>query len=635
MLEQEPVLRHLILQWAKRRSEAVALLSIGRSPLTYSMLAVRIDEIAAFLRSLGIKRNERVAIVLPNGAEMAVVFLGVIAVATAAPLNPAYREEEFAFYLRDLGAKALLIQSGLESKARVVAEKLGIPCIELCLHDTTVTGSFRLSAPSRLSGGLDLAELDFAQREDLALVLHTSGTTSRPKIVPLTHENLFCSAHNVQRSLQLSPIDRCLNIMPLFHVHGLVAALLASLVAGGSVICTSGFSAPQFFEWVGVGKPTWYTAVPTMHQAILARAALDRSAAPRGVLRFIRSCSASLPPRVLAELEELFSVPVVEAYGMTEAAHQIACNPLPPAARKPGSVGLPAGPEVAIMDEKGHLLARGQTGEIVIRGRNVMAAYENRPDANAEAFTDSWFRTGDQGFIDDDGYIFLTGRIKEIINRGGEKVAPREVEEVLLEHPTIEQAAVFAIPHPTLGEEVAAVITLCQGANVTEQDVRLFAAAHLADFKVPARVVITTDIPKGPTGKVQRLTLARSLGLTEHASCVPAGVQGSVAPTTPLERLLVGIYREVLRLEHIGVLDDFLSLGGDSLLALQIVARIQQLCQVEIPLVRFFELSTIRQLAAELSKAQEEQKGLCSLEHFLDEIEDLSDEEAQKLASGE
>lgn len=634
-MKKEPMLRHLIQIWAKMTPEAVALLSIDRPPLTYGMLAARIDEVAALLRALGISRNERVAIVLPNGAEMAVASLGVMAAATAAPLNPAYREEEFTFYLGDLGAKALLIQAGLESAARGVAERLGIPCIELHSNGAAVAGSFTLSAPSRPATRVDPAGLDFAQAGDVALVLHTSGTTSRPKIVPLTHENLSCSAHNVQQFLQLGPVDRCLNVMPLFHIHGLVAALLASLVAGGSVICTPGFSAPRFFEWMDVGKPTWYTAVPTMHQAILTRAALGMTKVPTGALRFIRSCSASLPPKVLAELEGLFGAPVVEAYGMTEAAHQMACNPLPPATRKPGSVGLSAGPEVAIMDEDGRLLARGTTGEIVIRGRNVMAAYENRPEANASAFTNGWFRTGDQGFIDEDGYIFLTGRIKEIINRGGEKIAPREVEEVLLEHPAVEQVAVFAVPHPVLGEDVAAVIMLHQGTSVTEQEVRLFAADHLVDFKVPARIVFAADIPKGPTGKVQRLTLARALGLTENATSSPADPQDHVAPATPMECMLVEIYRDVFNLERIGLLDDFLFLGGDSLLAAQIVARVQQQCQVDVPLVRFFELSTIQQLAAELLKIQEAQKDELSLEAFLGEIEDMSEEEAQELVEGD
>ncbi|HKQ96105.1 MAG TPA: AMP-binding protein, partial [Aestuariivirgaceae bacterium] len=345
------------------------------------------------------------------------------------------------------------------------------------------------------------------------LVLHTSGTTSRPKIVPLSHGNLIASAEHIVRTLALKPQDRCLNIMPLFHIHGLVAAILSSVAAGGSVFCTPGFNALKFFGWLEEAHPTWYTAVPTMHQAILSRAERNVETIARHPLRFIRSSSASLPPTVLGALEERFGCPVIEAYSMTEAAHQMTSNELPPGKRLPGSVGRAAGPEVAVMDGEGRLLGTGATGEVVIRGPNVTQGYESNPTANAAAFTNGWFRTGDQGVLDEDGFLRITGRLKEIINRGGEKVAPLEIDATLMAHPAVEQAVAFALPHDKLGEEVAAAVVLRQGHSASEPELRQFASQRLADFKVPRHIVIVTEIPKGPTGKLMRIGLARQLGL--------------------------------------------------------------------------------------------------------------------------
>jgi acyl-CoA synthetase (AMP-forming)/AMP-acid ligase II len=301
--------------------------------------------------------------------------------------------------------------------------------------------------------------------------------------------------------------------MPLFHIHGLIGALLASMQAGASVVCTPGFDAFKFFGWLDETKPTWYTAVPTMHQLVLSRAARQKEVIDRTKLRFIRSSSAALPPTVMAELEETFGAPVIEAYGMTEASHQMATNPLPPDERKPGSVGRGAGVEVGIMNDDGDMLPSPQVGEIVIRGGNVTGGYENNPTANASCYTNGWFRTGDQGYLDAEGYVFLTGRLKEIINRGGEKVSPREVDEVLLEHPAVAQAVAFAVPHDRLGEEVAAAVVLNEGASADERELKEHAARSLADFKLPKTIVILNDIPKGPTGKVQRIGLAEKLGL--------------------------------------------------------------------------------------------------------------------------
>lgn len=484
----------------------------GRPWLTHAGLRDQVKRTIADLNGMGIGRNDRLAIVLPNGPEMAAAFVAIAAGATTAPLNPAYKAEEFEFYLSDLDARALLIPQGLESPARAVAAARGIPIIELIPATDGPAGSFTLQPPPSLSDSP--AQGGAAQAQDVALVLHTSGTTSRPKIVPLRHINITASAYHIGETLALTPDDLCLNIMPLFHIHGLIAATLSSLAAGGAVCCTPGFNAFRFFSWLAEVRPTWYTAVPTMHQAILNLAKRNEATIEASRLRFIRSSSASLPPQVMAMLEQTFGVPVIESYGMTEAAHQMASNPLPPRKRYPGSVGIAAGPEVAIMDDDGSLLAPGEPGEVVIRGRDVTDGYENNPAANAAAFTNGWFRTGDQGFLDKEGYLRLTGRLKELINRGGEKISPLEVDVVLMDHPAVEQCLTFAVPHATLGEEVAAAIVLCEGATCTEYELREFVSVRVAPFKVPRKIVFLEEIPKGATGKLQRIGLAEKLGFT-------------------------------------------------------------------------------------------------------------------------
>jgi len=487
----------------------VAIGAPARASLTFAGLTKLAENTVKTLNGLGLGRGDRIAIVLANGPEMAAAFVAIAAGASTAPLNPAYRSDEFDFYLADLNAKALVVEKGSTSPAREVAKQRGIPILELVVPAGAPAGVFALEGET----GRARVATGTAGPDDEALVLHTSGTTSRPKIVPLAQKNVCASARNIRTTLALTSGDRCLNVMPLFHIHGLIAAVLSSLGAGGSVHCTPGFNALKFFAWMDELKPTWYTAVPTMHQAILARAPRNQETIARTTLRFIRSSSASLPPQVMAELEKTFGAPVIESYGMTEAAHQMASNPLPPRARKPGSVGLAAGPEVAIMDDQGRLLPSDTIGEVVIRGDNVTAGYENNPKANAENFTHGWFRTGDQGRIDPEGYLTITGRIKEIINRGGEKVSPREVDEILLDHPAVAQVVTFGIPHDKLGEEVGAAVVLHENATVTDQELREFAAKRLADFKVPRKVVILKELPKGATGKVQRIGLAQKLGL--------------------------------------------------------------------------------------------------------------------------
>lgn len=490
---------------------AIAIHAPGGSPLSYNSLRALVARTIETLNQLGIGRGDRVAIVLPNGPEVATAFVAIAAGCASCPLNPAYRTDEFEFYLSDLQAKALVVERGSPSASVEVAKKLGVRLIEL-VPGNAGSGSFSLHAVDGESGAAAVSGGP-AQPDDVALILHTSGTTSRPKIVPLSQSNVCASAYNIVATLKLTPADRALNIMPLFHIHGLIAGTLAPLAAGSTIFCTPGFNALKFFQWMAECKPTWYTAVPTMHQTILARAAQNKETIAANPLRFLRSSSSSIPPQVIAELEAVFNAPLIESYGMTEASHQMASNPLPPAVRKPGTVGVAAGPEIAIMDESGAILPRGATAEIVIRGPNVTRGYENNPKANGEAFTNGWFRTGDQGTMDADGYLSITGRLKEIINRGGEKISPREVDEVLMDHPAVAQVVTFAIPHDKLGEDVGAVVVLKEGKSATERELRDFVQSKLADFKVPRKILFMDGIPKGATGKLQRIGLAAKLGL--------------------------------------------------------------------------------------------------------------------------
>ena len=498
---------------ALQAPESTAMMAPGGLPLSYGNLDTLIKQTMSALNAMGIGRGDRVGIVLPNCPEMATAFVAVAGACTAAPLNMAYRADEFEFYLGDLNAKALIVAVGSQTPALAVAARLGVAVIELKALPEQGAGNFELIFRQQGQAAVPANLCGPAHADDVALILHTSGTTSRPKIVPLSHRNVCASARNISRTLQLTSADRELHVMPLFHIHGLIAGVLAPMAVGSMIFCTPGFNALKFFSWMKECKPTWYTAVPTMHQTILARAAGNMDVIEANPLRFIRSSSSSMPPQVIAELERVFKTPLIESYGMTEAAHQMASSPLPPGKRIPGSVGIAAGPEVAIMDTTGELLAAGEVGEIVIRGENVTLGYENNDKANAEGFTNGWFRTGDQGTMTAEGYVTLTGRLKEIINRGGEKISPREVDEVLMDHPAVAQVVTFGMPHDKLGEEVAAAVVLREGMTATEQEIRAFVATKMADFKVPKKILILDEIPKGATGKLQRIGLAQKLGL--------------------------------------------------------------------------------------------------------------------------
>jgi len=468
--------------------------------VTYDDLRQQVLAMADALASAGIHRGDRVAIVLPNGLAAIVSFLAAAIAGTAAPLNPAYPYEEFLFFLEDTDAKVLLCPPvGAEFARRAAADRK-IPVLAVEMSDN---GKARIvAAPA----GASAAE---PSAGDIALVLHTSGSTGRPKRVPLRHSNLAVSAANIAHTYALSEDDVSLCTMPLFHVHGLIGSAMSTLYSGGTVVVPTKFNALSFWRTVREHRVTWYSGVPTMHQLLVSRTSQKPSEAAS--LRFIRSCSAPLSPELARKVEDLLDVPLVEAYGMTEAAHQMSSNPLPPLQRKAGSVGLGTGLRISIMDKDGNHLATSQKGEVVIQGDNVFHGYENNPEANALAFANDWFRTGDQGFLDEDGYLHLTGRIKDIIIRGGENIAPHEVDEVLLRHPAVAAAVTFGCPHPVLGQDVAAAVILHEPNAASEAALIKHCREWLAEFKCPKKIYLVSSFPTTATGKPRRSAVAAAL----------------------------------------------------------------------------------------------------------------------------
>jgi len=575
-------IRRLVAMAAGHTGDAIAVRAPGRPPLTYDRLLRAVDAACAAILADGVPPGARIAIALPPGPELAVAVLAAASAGSAAPLNPASTERELRRSLDDLGPAALIVAPASDTPARDAAGALGLRLLEL---------------PATDAGDPDAAASDRGG-DDVALVLHTSGTTSRPKTVPLTHANLCASARNVRDALGLTAGDLCLDVMPLFHVHGLVAGVLASIAAGAGVVCPPAFSPSRFWSWMDELAPTWYTASPSLHQAIAAHA-------PPGLacgtsLRFVRSCSASLPAVTRRHLESLFRVPVVEAYGMTEAAHQVTSQRPADGSPAPGSVGVAVGTEVAVVDDNAALLPAGSPGEVVVRGPNVMRGYAGDAEVDRSAFAAGWFRTGDRGHLDAAGRLHLSGRIKEIVNCGGEKVAPAEVDEVLLEHPDVRQAAAFGVPDARLGERVAAAVVLDASSDATERDLRRFVADRLAPFKVPARIVFVDELPRGATGKVQRLQLGAELGFVPRPGAAPEPAV-IVAPRTPLEARIAAVWAAALGGGPVGVTTDFFDLGGSSLLAEEIVARLRDALGVQVGVVDLLDGRTVAGLAEELA----------------------------------
>ena len=586
-----PTIYHKIKYFAQKYPNRVALETPARILITFKKLSTYIDNIILEMRHYHISKDDVILIVLPQGLEMVVALITAMTKAICVPLRPEYKYGEFCFYLSDLKPKLIITKHSASKTINRVANINNVPILNLRLNKKNgLTVNHSLILKTKKSKNLRIN----SKPNDATLMLYTSGTTSRPKKVALTHGNIIASAINIKNALKLTNKDTYLNLMPLFHLHGIITTI-SSIYSGGKTICAPKFNDNLFYFWLDQLSPTYFSATSTIHMAILNKAQKNRSIIAKNKLRFIRSASSSLPSYVLRKLENTFKVPVIESYSMTEAG-QITSNPLPPRKRKPGSVGLPCGLELTIIDENKKKLSSSNIGEIAIKGKNAIKKYKNCKEANKVSFFDGWFRTGDLGHLDKDGYLFIDGRIKEIINRGGEKILPKEIDEILLKHPNVKQAVVFSIPHINLGEDVAAVVVLDKGKNTTEQTLIKFLRKKIADYKIPSRVLIVDEIPKSATGKINRMELYKKLeNLIKEKY---------IKPRNRIETALEKIWRDVLNIKRIGVEDNFFMIGGSSLNTVELINKINDYFSVDVPLSIFLENLTISKLALYIKKTK-------------------------------
>ncbi|MDI1292739.1 MAG: non-ribosomal peptide synthetase [Methylobacter sp.] len=585
----------LFSYWASCAPNKEAIIAPARLPLTYKNLLTLSQHIREQLNLLGLGSGSRIASILPNSPEAAVAFLAVSSCASFAPLNPICTDAELERYLSDLKPNALIILSNSNSATRIlIAQRLNIPVIKLIPELSQGAGSFSLRGDT----GLPAMNSGFASAADIALMLYTSGSTAKAKLVPILQQAICQTCINVAEFIELTEQDCCLNALPLFHVHGLISGVLLPLAAGGCCVCISEFQAETFVAYLQAYDPTWYPASPTVHRMILEQIKKTPGFHRNPSLRFIRSGSAPLAVSLINELENILGVPVIEPYGMTEVVH-ISSNPMPPGIRKQGSVGISYGHcKISVIDDRGQNVLSMTEGEVAVQGPTVIGAYIDNDAANRDSFCAQGFRTGDLGYLDEDGYLFITGRIKEIINRGGEKISPYEVDQVLLAHPAIKEAVTFPVAHATLGENVAAAVVLTEKNQVEAEALRHYIRQKLAEFKVPYRIVISDHLPKGPTGKVQRHKMATYFAA--QLSAQESRFNQNELPATELQEKLLTMWRELLNIESIGIHANFLALGGNSLLAMQFIAQVNTQFQVDFPLQLLFEAATVAELSAHL-----------------------------------
>lgn len=577
-----------------------AVMAPGRKPLTFGDLLTQVDRGVQALCELGVTRDSRIAISVPQGPEMAVMHLVAVSAGISSPINPDASKDEVVRQLRELDASVLVVPANGQTAARQAAAEAGVPVVNLrALSD--IAGQFEL-AGERVGPP---AEWTPPSPDSVAVLLRTSGTTGTPKLIPQSHGNRAASGYRYTGRRGLQKSDRVINVMPLFHTEGLHAQFLSPLLAGLTVIITPRFDPSKFFGWFEEFDPSYFNGVPTMHQALLPFAKANIDLIRKSKLRFISSSSAPLPWPLKMEMEAVYGVRVIIGYGATEVSG-VARTPFPPEEDRPGSVGKLVHNQVGIFDEQGNRLGAGQRGEICVAGPTVVRGYWNNSDADKKAFRDGWYRTGDEGYIDADGYLFLTGRIKEIINRGGEKISPIEVDDVLRAHPAVEQACTFAVKHPTLGEEVAAAVVLAKGTSATEKQIREFAASKLSFDKVPRRLFFVADLPKNVLGKLERTSMAERLGMTWESLMLESNAQGGmvVTPRTPSERMVAELWAHLLSVKAISVHDRFLDLGGDSMAATRLLGMIADRAGVEIPIIDFFEAPTVAEQAALVDAAK-------------------------------
>jgi len=590
---------------ARRTGATEAILAPAREPLRFAALPERLLAVRGTLARCGIGRGDRVVSILPRGPETAICYLGVAACAIYVPLNPDFTESEFTAHLTRLRPKAVILPHGGGDVARRCAERLELAVVDLVAETTRPAGWFHLEPTGRPIAAPDSKTLAWNGEDDVALVLLTSGSTSDHKLVPLKVRHLLAYAQAAGKHYGLGSRDRCLHVMPMFHGHGLMSSLLIPLANGSGVICSPHFDIPSFFEEMRTLRPTWYSAGSSIHHAILARVDDYRDIAREARLRFLRSGSGRLDPKVMSGLEGAFGAPMLERYGMSETGGTLTSNPMPPGLRKPGTVGTPMFNEVAIMDESGTLLGPNCDGEVVARGPSVFDGYLDNPNANAAAFVNGWFRTGDLGRFDDDGYLTLIGRTKDVINRGGEKIGTLEVEAALAKHPAVEEVCVFAVPHASLGEEVAAAVTISAGCTVSKHEIRTHARGLLTAFKVPREVFFLPSLPKGATNKIRRDQVAQIC--RELLATSESARESAARAWSSLEQEVARVWQRVLGFDAIQLDDDFFLVGGDSLKAYELFAHLRKRYRVSLGLRQIFdEAATVAGMARLIERARQE-----------------------------
>lgn len=570
---------------AALRPKQAAIVGSQFAPLSYRELQDQIDEVRACLRQAGLGRDARIAVAIANSAEAALAIVAIACSAAAVPIDPKLTVAEVERCLLILRPSAVLLLRGASSAARSAAEQRGFPIIEA---DVAAGGKFslRLTAP-KVGAALPLDEPDPGAP---AFILHTSGTTADPNLVPFSHRNVLAVTERLRTWFGLTPQDRCLNVSPVYYSHALTTTVLPPLLTGGSTAFPANATNVDLSEWFGELRPTWYSAGPTLHLSVLDKAEPRGDARTMHSLRFISSAGAALAREVHERLQTVLGVPVLEHYGSSETA-QIASNLPPPGPSKPGTCGIPWPDIMSIVGEDGKPVRAGECGDILVRGPSVTSGYLNAPELNRSAFVDGWYRTGDVGSLDADGFLTLHGRKKELINRGGEKIAPLEIDQALMRHPDVTQAAAYGVPHPRLGEDVAAAVVLRPGARTTAVELREFVGKELATFKVPRRIDIVDQLPKGITGKVQRNRLKEK----------PEGsADQSAMSVDRLHDELLRLWKRVLKTENISIDDDFFEKGGDSLLAMDVSLELQKLTGKALPESIMFDASTIRELVKRL-----------------------------------
>jgi len=584
----------LLGHWATQTPKGRFLSSPERPDLTFGRANRFVKEFGLRLCDCDIGSGDRIAALIPNGPEAALAFIAVASYAAFSPLDPALTEKELGFYLKELQPKAIIVTAETVMKVRPLAERLQCPVWYMTPSSTEPAGLFTLDNTS----GRTLCDSEPTSSSEAApgLVLFTSGTTSGPKSVPLTQGNLVAAAGFTAKAMGLKPGEICLNFMPLYHAHGLTSTVLASLSAGARVVCVPGFDHARMLDWLDSYRPTWMSGVPTMLKALADIAEDSGQSEFMRTLRLVRSASSSLPNVLLKRLKRVFNCPVIEGYGMTEATSMICANPLPPAASKQGSVG-PAvdGCKVIILDENGIEIVAGEAGEICIQGPNIFAGYNNAPQENARCFVNGYFRTGDFGYLDEDGFLFIVGRTKEVINRGGSKFSPGEIDAVMVEAPGISDAAAFGLPHPSLGEYVAVAVKPTNDLKPNLASLQAYARQYLAEYKIPSRLFFLDEIPKTRTGKIKRTELAAMFCNDRSAEYV--------TERSKIHESIQEIWCELLATSPISPYASFFEAGGDSLLLVRLHERLVIAFGIELDATSLFEFSTINDQAKMITAA--------------------------------